>query len=284
PPVLPPGVEAAVHIESAAPAFAEGQTAAAFGTSDVAVKRFWVLSPTRLLANVSVSESAAPGPLLMSITNGLQTSTTPGALSVQVTGQRTLTLNPSVTNAATPQRGVYPGSSAIVTVANATSLPPVQNLALILNDRPLEIAGVQGNQVLFQIPSDTTLGPGTLRLDANGDRGLPIAFTVEKAPPVIVSVVNSSGEQIDSSTPATLGEILGIKVTGLGDSGSQVAANRVTVDTGGSETQASQVMVQNGSHLVVFLVPKSAPTGQQVPVTVSLDGRASTPVPITIRP
>ena len=40
--------------------FADGQTIVGFGSSDILVRRVWVLSPTRLLANVSVAPTAPP--------------------------------------------------------------------------------------------------------------------------------------------------------------------------------------------------------------------------------
>ena len=57
---LPAGASAMVEVNGVNTRFADGQTIVGFGSSDILVRRVWVLSPTRLLANVSVAATAPP--------------------------------------------------------------------------------------------------------------------------------------------------------------------------------------------------------------------------------
>src|SRR5580700_8459485 len=56
---VPAGVEAMIDVTGVNTNFAQGQTIVGFGSSDVYVRRVWVLSPTHLQADVYVPATAA---------------------------------------------------------------------------------------------------------------------------------------------------------------------------------------------------------------------------------
>src|SRR5262249_47737272 len=67
---LPAGATAAIEITGTNTNFVEGRVTAGFGSADVAVRRVWVLSPTRAIANVAVAGNASQALSEISVISG----------------------------------------------------------------------------------------------------------------------------------------------------------------------------------------------------------------------
>ena len=81
---LPASSSAAVEINGINTNFVDGQVTVGFGSNDVTVRRLWVLSPTRLIANVSVAPGAAIGASEISVISGLQVIPNAGIFQTQI--------------------------------------------------------------------------------------------------------------------------------------------------------------------------------------------------------
>jgi len=80
PNTLPAGARALIDITGVNMSFANGLTSVGFGSSDVLVRRVWVLSPTHALVNVQVAPNAQLGPSSASVMSGFQVFFAAGGL------------------------------------------------------------------------------------------------------------------------------------------------------------------------------------------------------------
>jgi hypothetical protein len=268
---LAAGTEAMIDVMGSNTAFADGQTTIGFGSSDIVVRRLWVLSPTHLIANVFVAAQAQPASTTVTVTSGLQIVSQSGGFQIQPAGSRVVTISSQV-NPTTGGTSLQPGGLATLTVVSSPGPINSSSLALSLNDRPVQILGVSGNQVTFQIPQSNSPGPAVLRLDS-GDRGLPVAIQIDPAPPQIIGANSASNQPIDAAHAVRGSEVVNLIVSGLADSGSIIAASGVTVNAGGTDLTPIQVVAIGATHQVTFVLP--GVTGGSTPVTVSIDGRTS---------
>jgi hypothetical protein len=56
------GTDTMVEIRGFNTKFSEGETVVGFGSSDITVRKTWVMDPGRILLNISVGPAAAPVP------------------------------------------------------------------------------------------------------------------------------------------------------------------------------------------------------------------------------
>jgi hypothetical protein len=101
---LPAGTDALIEITGVNTNFVNGQTVVGFGSSDIVVKKIWVTSANRLLANVSVSPSAGSITTVLSVTSGLQVVSQPFGFQAQTASNRVVSLSSQVINAANGRR------------------------------------------------------------------------------------------------------------------------------------------------------------------------------------
>lgn len=280
PSALPAGVEGMVQIDAPNASFQDGQVTIGFGSSDIVVRRFWVVSATRLLVNIAVSPQAQGSTTNLTVVSGLQVLTQPLAFTVQPANSKATWLNSSVMNA-NGQSSLTLGSSAVLNVGG-TPASSVQGASVYLNDKQVPVLAAQGNMIMFQIPSGTPTGPTVLRAEFGGERSIPIAVSISPRPPQIAAVTSGANQTVDGSHPARAGEILTLSVSNFEQPGNSVDASRVAMIVAGVELPAASVLEQGGVFKVVALLPASTPAGMQQ-VSVRLDDRISDPfsLPVT---
>jgi hypothetical protein len=106
---------------------------------------------------------------------------------------------------------------------------------------------------------------------------------IDPPPPVIVSAASAAGVALGAAQTAAPGDTITLTVTGM-DPAVLSAASRVGVAEGGVSIPVftiQQAQDGSGDLLIQFALTASV-TGQQVPVTVSLDGDLSMPFYINI--
>jgi hypothetical protein len=177
PQTLTAGVTSLVTINGVNTNFTTGPVSVGFGTSDVLVNNVWVVSPTQVLANVTVSANAALGNFELSVISGFQVMTQPFGSASQLIGQpfgfQIQPANPALPEIAWPAvnavsgGALTPGSYAAIFPANGTLFP--SNLQLTLNGSPVTIQYSSPTQINFFVPSGTPLGPQILNVSANGN-------------------------------------------------------------------------------------------------------------------
>jgi hypothetical protein len=152
---LPAGVEAMVEITGTNTNFADGQTTVGFGSSDVFVRRLWVLSPTHAYANVVVMPQAPVGTKMASAISGFQVFSQADAFQTTAAIPLQPVVYPQLTNFYWAPSGVYPG--AIVTLSGANL--GGTSAKITLNGEPVSILIAAATGMTIRIPRPQP-GPG----------------------------------------------------------------------------------------------------------------------------
>ena len=286
PAALTAGSEALVEITGVNTQFAAGQTVAGFGTSDVLVRRLWVLGPDRILANVHVSAAAATGTLPLTLVTGFQTLTLPDALLVQPAIEGALVPDPILINPDTGQPSVFAGGKAVLSVPALAAGQP-ESVSILIDDLPAAVAAVEAGRIVFQVPAEPGLGPAVLRLSAGAEVLQPFVVAIDVAPPVIQTIHGFGWIQVTASRPVPPGSPLLAVVTGLAGSGALVDPGMVSISLGGMALSLEGLVVSSQDPNVAYLwlsVPLEAKAGETLPLTVAVGPRVSQPVPVAITP
>ena len=276
PSALTAGGEGMVEISGINTSFQEGLTLIGFGSSDVQVRRVWVLGPARLLANVWVAPEAPPSSLLVSVVTGFQVAAQPFSFQVNAANPLAPVLSSSLVNTAPGQSVIYPGAVALLAGSN------LSNPTVTVGDRPAQVISSSGREVRFQVPAGLPTGPAILRL-SNGVDTVSIVVQIDLPHPEIRSITASGNGALEASRPAVVGDTLTVTVAGLVEPGSSVAASRILIKVGTIDHPAIDVVASQGAHQIQFTLKPGVPTGPQVPVTVWFEGRSSAPYAIPIR-
>jgi uncharacterized protein (TIGR03437 family) len=274
PSTLQAGTETLVEITGSGN-FLDGTTAAGFGSSDVQVRRAWVITPNKIWANVWVAPNAAVTPALASVVTGFQVISQPFAAQIIPANSRTPVLSSQLVNAAPALSGVFPGASVIVSGSN------LAGGTITLGDRAVKILSSNANQISFVVPLDLTPGPAILKF-TNGTDSAAVAVAIDAIPPAVSNVLAPGDVIVDASHPARPGETLNVVVANLADLTAIPDARRVHVSIGGVDHAALAVTPRSGGHQVEVVLAPSVPAGQ-VPLTVSIDGRVSLPYYVPTR-
>lgn len=277
---LPAGVEAMIEVSGFNTSF-DATTELGFGTSDVTVRRVWVTSPTRLLANVWVAPGAPSIFTSLTLTTGLRSITQPFALTIEPPNPRIPVISSQLTDPATGRASVYPGGLAAVSGANLSA--GQGSVTVTLNDHPVQVQSIAPNRIVFQIPPTQPTGPAILSVQTGDERSFPVLVTIDPPPPVIVSAINGSAG--NTGRAARPGDLITLTVRGLAEPGTSVGAGAVRVNVGGVEHQALAVFpaTEPGAYMVVFMLASGVPSGPAVAITVSMDQRVSLPFYLPIQ-
>jgi uncharacterized protein (TIGR03437 family) len=281
PSVLPAGVRALVDISGTNTAFADGFMSVGFGSSDVTVRRVWVLSPTHLWVNVQVAPNAQPGSSYVTVSSGFQTASQPNAFQISAANSSLPVVEPTLINAVWLPSGVFPGAIASLFGVNLGG----SQTSITINNQPVTIAYASPTQINLVIPTSLQPGPAILRLNNGTSRAYAVAVSIDPAPPSITAVEDTSNTNISATNPAHPGDELNVLVSGLASPGATVTPSRVHVTVAGLDVRASSATaVKDSTYLVQFKLDSGVTTGAQVPLTVSIDGKTSLPAYIAINP
>ena len=278
------GTSAMVDITTANTKFVPGQVTVGFGTSDIAVRRVWVLSPTHLVADVVVANNAAIGATPVDVVSGFQVVEQPAAFQIQ----------PPNTNLPTPALPVY-NAVSYATVLHDADYGSIfgSNLALTSTSAQVLLNGVSApvvyaspNQINFQIPTGFALGPATLQVNNGAVSANPVYIQVDNSPAVIADSLfvsagtgNGAGGAVETVNP---GDVVSVPVTNV-DPGIVNAPSRVSVTLSGVPMAVQSVTAAgSGVFQVQFAVTQSF-AGWQVPLVVSVDGSPSLAIQVIAR-
>ena len=274
---LPAGANAKVEIAATNMSFVDGQVSVGFGSDDIVARRVWVLSPTRLVANVSVAPRAALGTSEISVISGFQVAAIPNGIQLLPVNANLPSIV-QVENGVPTQATLYPGGYITLYGSNLNVAGAATRLAL--NDVSITPAYSSANQVNFAVPPGFPVGLATLRLNNGTDDSLPLAVELSSPPPAIVSVGLVVGALLDADHPAGSGDALSIRVTGL-DPATDPSRIRVTV--GGADVPATLISAAQNGVVEVQVILGDQPGGARTPVAVWVDGSASAPLFIPVR-
>ncbi|HLH38359.1 MAG TPA: matrixin family metalloprotease [Bryobacteraceae bacterium] len=262
--------------------FVNGQIAAGFGTSDVIVKQLWVVSPQRMMLNVSTGAAAPAESTTVSIASGLQLESLTAGLQVTPGTGTPMSLRTPILNQATNLAGVPVGGVALI---NTSGLPG--NLAgwmLTIGGQTAQFT-YNGSQILAIVPSGLVIGPQVVQLTSPGGSGPPpVAMQVDEAAPVIAAVSSGSGAETNAALSVSRGQIILLTVDGLADPfGILPAPSDITVTIGGISQNPAQVTALNAiAAQLQVAVPTTLAVGN-TQVTVQVGTRISQPFTIGIQ-
>jgi uncharacterized protein (TIGR03437 family) len=271
---LPAGAEAAVDIAGAGFAFTPRLTTVGFGTTDVVVRRVFVLSPNHLKADVSIAPTAALSNPDVSVIAGFQMATAGAGFQIAAPVTGLPAAIPILQNALPGLTGSYAG--AVVALYGANLVAPNATPVVTFNGQAATILYSSPTQINLQIPQNLAAGPVTLSVNNGVASAYPTIVNIDTPPATIGNVQNSSGVSIDSTHPAHQGDLLTVSLTNFAPANSSIALNRVQVGVGGTMHSPMQIsFAGSGVYQVSFLLNTNEAVGTSQPLIVYLDGRSS---------
>ena len=276
PSILPAGTESLVDITTTEPAgFIDGAALAGFNTSDIQIRRSWVASGNRIMANVWVSPAAAGSVATLTVANGLRLFTLPGVLQIGASPAKPLQVNlPAGVN------GLVPGTPAQLQL-NSASL--AGSVTVTLNGQAAAVTSVENGIVTFNVPNNLPVGPVAVRVNVAGEAGLPIGIQVLPPPALVSSVIAGFNQVISDTRPARPGEILTVLVSGLPETLTNAAATpKITITVNGVEHRVISMSPLGGALQFQFILLNSLPSGS-LPFVVSVDGISTTLLNLPVR-
>jgi hypothetical protein len=288
------GADTMIEVDGFNTNFAEGQTVIGFGSSDVAVRRTWIVDRGKALLNISLSGGATPGLATVTAATGIQAVTLNAGLQIVPPPAKQISLRVPVLNQATGLPGVPAGGTLQV---SATGLPAdLQGWTLSIADVKVDFTVDSNSNILAVVPGSIPLGPAVLRLTSpNGDSIAPVLFNVDAQPPVIQAAYDQRDANTlafdDAGHPATLGDVIMLDVASLLAS----TPSGVHISVGGVDHLATALnsvlqfgLISNLTRIQFTLasaLPVSAAAdGLQQPVTVRVGTRVSAPFTLYVTP
>jgi uncharacterized protein (TIGR03437 family) len=271
---LPAGAEALVDITGSGFNFTQGPVSVGFGTSDIFVRRIFVLSANHVIADVSVLPGAALSNPDVSVTNGFLIATAPAGFQILPAVAGLPAAVPILTNAVSGLNGAYAGS--IVSLYGSNLAVPGMTPLITIGGQSAGVLYASPSQINLQIPAALPAGPAVLALNNGVASSYPVAVNIDPAPAAIDAIQNLTGAYIDSTHAAHPGDQLIVTLSNFAPAGSTVAPSRVQVGVAGVMHNATQVTSPaTGIYQVTFQLNPNDPEGSAEQLVVYLDGHSS---------
>jgi hypothetical protein len=262
--------------------FVDGQTVVGFGSSDVVVKKAWVVSPGWVRMNISVRGDAPTESLNVSVASGLQLATLTATFQIIPAPANQATMRAPIVNHATGLAGVPAGGMVEI---NTSGLPSsLVGWSLSIANQTTTMTVNANGQLLALVPFGLLPGPAVVQLNSpNGVSVPPLLVQIDPPAPVISAGI--AGAALAQADPKTVqrGDTITLSASGVVDSlGNLPAISSVAVNIGGTDVPVLQ-MTQNGSIVTIqAAVPQSAQSGPNA-VTLRVDTRVSAAITINVQ-
>jgi len=267
PAALRAGLDAGIEINAPNANFVSGQVAIGFGTSDIVVKRVAVASPSRLIAQVQIRQTAPVRTYDLTIHHGLQVITQPAALTVTEGTAAPAAVSPKTPNSVTGLATAAPGESFAVTFGAGARA----SLTATIGGVAARVQIVDESTATIQIPQEIAPGLALLKIASGDNQAVPIAVEVTPEPlkPALVG---------ESTVPS--GAALTVSIPEIRKRLSPFATPRLGVIVAGVPHLAR---VSSTTDELKFTLLPSVPAGETA-IEISIDGIALAPVAVTILP
>jgi uncharacterized protein (TIGR03437 family) len=269
------GTSAMVDVMASHTNFVQGQVTVGFGTSDIAVRRVWVLSPTHLVADVVVADNAAIGAWPVTVISGFQVAEQPAAFQVQPPNMTLPTPALPVFNAVSYATVLHDADYGSIFGSNLAVGSTAQ---VLLNGQAAPVLYASPTQINFQIPPGYPVGPTTLQVNNGSVNAYPVYLQIDSAPAVI-SPPASAASVLQVVNP---GDVVSVQVTNA-DPGIVNAPNRVAVTLSGVPMAVQGVTSLGGGVFQIQFAVTQSFGGWQVPLVVLVDGSPSLAIQVTAR-
>jgi uncharacterized protein (TIGR03437 family) len=275
------GVDTMVEIDGVGTNFVDGQTAIGFGTSDITVRKLWVIDSTHLRLNISVNPAAQPLNTSVTVTSGLQLVTMSAAFQILPADPRQVSIRVPVVNAQTGFAAVPVGGTALISLSGP--IPTINTWTLTIDGQRVPFTMNVNSQLAAVVPPGASIGPVIVRLTGpNGETLAPVLMQVDQQPPAIVAISGANGP-LDATHPVHIGETITLGVIGLGDLNNPPPCSSVHINVGGVDYMAGTLsaVTSSGTWQVTLALGPTAPPGVQN-LTIAIDMRQSAPVTINV--
>jgi len=255
--------------------FVQGQVTVGFGTSDIAVRRVWVLSPTHLVADVVVANNAAIGSWPVDVISGFQVAEQPAAFQVQPPNMTLPTPALPVFNAVSYATVLHDADYGSIFGSNLAIGSTAQ---VLLNGQAAPVLYASPTQINFQIPAGFPVGPTTLLVNNGSVNAYPVYLQIDSAP-ALIGPPASAASALQVYNP---GDVVSVQVTNV-DPGIVNAPNRVAVTLSGVPMAVQGVTSLGGGVFQIQFAVTQSFGGWQVPLVVLVDGSPSLAIQVTAR-
>jgi uncharacterized protein (TIGR03437 family) len=280
---LPAGSEAMVEINTAGMNLAAGQVAVGFGTTDIVVRRIFILGPNRLQVNISIAQGAALSNPDVSVIGGFQIATATAGFQIAPATPGQPGVIPILTNTIPGLNGSYAGATVSINGANLLASPNA-TVSVSVGGLTATVLSGSATQINLQIPPGLAPGPAILTMN-NGTAGsLPVVVNVDTPPATVNGLLNTSGTSFDAVHAAHPGDLVSINLSGVAASGIGIAAGRFQVRIGGVIHNALQdaTPLPGGGWQLSVLLSSNDQIGVSQTLIVYFDGRSSLPATLPV--
>ncbi len=281
---LPAGAEAAVTITTTGMTLTPGATVVGFGTTDVVVRRVFVIGPEPVAGGCfGNNANAALSNPDISIVSGFQIAIASAGFQIAPAVSGLPVVIPVATNATPGLTGAYGG--ATVTLNGSQNLvAPGQAPVVTLGGQPVSLISATASQLTLQIPPVLPVGPAILTLNNGAANAWPVAVNVDNPPATIVSVQNAAGVPLDTTHAVRPGDLVTVTLSGFAPAAPAIAPGSVQVSVGGALYTPFQLTPVSAVWQVTFVLDASVPPGTADQLVVYLNGMSSLPstMPVTL--
>ncbi len=262
---LPVGSDSVIPVDGINAGFDVNVTAG-FSSTDLFVKKIYVVNSNRLLMQVSVAAGAQPGVYALRLTTGLKNFVQAQGLTIVAPNPKQLTI--SVPGNVQAYQPGAPGTLNVVNLPDNASNP-----VLFIGNAQVSPVAVLGGSISFTVPANLANGPALARLQYNGDTSQSIVLTLAPLTQ-ITSLLAGPGFPVDTNRPARLGEQLSMIITGLPENFG--TPKQVAISIAGVEHKPVGIIPFGAAVQVLFFLKSELNSGV-LPMTVTLDA-LTTPV------
>jgi hypothetical protein len=262
--------------------FKDGQTVLGVGTSDIAVRRLWVLSPTFLVANVTVHPQATLASFPVTVATGLELVSAADAFKVTAPAPNAFSLKAPATNAVTGLAGVPGGGTVLIRTVNAPA--DMTGWKVLIGNAPTVFTIGKDGVIAAHVDAALALGAELIQVigpDGNGPQA--IVMQVDAPPPAIWWAFDNNlnagkGAFVGPTALVSGADSVSIAVTGL-DSTQDIWVNVAGVNVTPSLVGPPD---KGGISFVTFAMPAVLPydpkaTDQTAPIMIGNGTRLSAP-------
>jgi len=265
-PTLIEGSEGMLEIIGTDTAFTD-DSVVVFGSGTIVTRRVWAVSPTKLLASVTVSPLAPDSLLSPRVLSGLsEAGSEVNSLQIVRAPAEQARIAGAITSVLNGSENVPAGSRAVIHVSNVLDTTALDQIQITVNSIPATVVAVATGEVTYLVPLELGPGPAVVNVVSIGSPAPRVIMSVDLPAPLIQSVESNK-----------------VTVTRLAEPGADVAVGRVSVSIAGVSHKPELIKPgADGTHIIEFVVDKSVPAGKQA-LTVSIDGRPSEAVTIDVK-
>ena len=278
------GTSAMVRIDGTFTNFQEGRTAIGFGSSDITVRQMWVLSPTSILMNVTLSPNTKPGTVQVTAVTGLQMVTNQTVIEIHAPDPGTVSVRVPMINPDTGMQGVPAGGKFII---EAAGLPEdLAGWSIKVGGLDAGFVRTDDGRLLVDAPWGVPVGPAIVDLAGPGGAASPpVLMQIDAQPPRIFALVNADYLWPDALNPMRAGDHVLLLVAGLSEAGEAVPAESLQIRLGDLRLPAASIFDTGGGvQWVELALPEGSASDQIQWVRVGRGTRVSGSWSIFISP